>query len=148
MLPIFIVSGIIATIIFLVSYSDYYGTTEDIPKIKFSTFRTFYEINPSRWSLSSHTVKCKIPRKDIKDNNLYGGLFYIEECFAFNYIDTFRYNRWNKKLNNYNTYQSNVKATARMLEAVKQDIANLESQAQREQSEAIEILRSITNAKS
>ena len=139
-----ILIGIITAIIFLFvllfDYAEYHDATEDTPKIKFSTFLTFYDINPSRWQLDYRTITCKIPRKD---NHLYGGLFDTTERFAFNYIDTLRYMHWNKNLQNRNTQHSNCKATARMLEAVKQDIADLEAQAQREQNQAIEMLKNI-----
>ena len=147
-----ILIGIIAAIIYLLvllfDYTEYHDATKDTPKIKFSTFLIFYDINPTRWSLDYRTVTCKIPRKDINDSHIYKGLFDTTERFAFSYIDTLRYKHWHNKLQNHNTYQSNCKATARMLEAVKQDIADLESQAKREHNEALEILRSITNVKS
>jgi hypothetical protein len=136
-----IIFGVIIALL-IASYSDYHDATEDTPKIKFSTFLTFYDINPSRWQLDYRTITCKIPR------HLYGGLFDYTERFAFNYIDTLRYKHWHKNLQTRNTQHSNCKATAHMLEAVKQDMADLESQAKREHNKALEILRSITNVKS
>ncbi len=130
------------------SYTEYLEITEGTPKIKFSTFCIFYDINPSRWVLGYSIVKCKIPRKD-GCFTVYGKLFNTEESFAFNYIDTYRYRLWHKNLQTHQTNQSNYQSTARMLAAVKQDIADLEAQAQSEQNQAIEILRSvITNVKS
>ena len=126
-------------ICFLWDYCEYRENTCNKPKMKFKAFRTFYDINPSRWELWYNSVECKIPKKS---------LFSEKEAFCFNYIDTLRYHHWYNVLHNHKQEQSNNKSIAKMLSAVKQDIADLETKAQREQNEALETLRNITNVKS
>jgi hypothetical protein len=140
-----LIAGIALLITFFVFLFDYFEHVENVanrPKIKFSTFLIFYDINPSRWILNDTWVQCKIPRNDL-DNNFWFHSLFDEEHFAFNYIDTLRYKHWYKKLLDNKVKQSNYKTIASMLAAVKQDIANLEAQAKREHNEAIEILRSL-----
>lgn len=140
--------GIVFSIAWLIDYCNYRDGIENKPKIKFSAFRTFYDINPSRWYLGEATVECKIPRKDINNDHLYSGLFDTRETFVFTYIDYLRYSHWRNSKYKFETELSNDKVTARMLEAVKQDVADFESKTMRETREALEIIRSITNAKS
>lgn len=144
---VIIIASILALVVLIcliVDYLEFCASTDDSPKIKFSTFLSFYELNPSRWELSDSKVRCRVPRKDV-DRNLYGSLFDSYETFAFNYIDTCRYRSWYENLQSRKTEQINDKATARMLEAVKQDIADMETNAKREQNEGIEILKNIIN---
>lgn len=133
--------ALVVLICLIVDYLEFCASTGDNPKIKFSTFLSFYELNPSRWELSDSKVQCRVPRKDV-DRNIYGSLY---ETFAFNYIDTCRYRNWYENLQSRKTEQINDKATARMLEAVKQDIADMETKAKREQNEGIEIIKNIIN---
>ena len=125
-------------------FMDYKGCIDKIgPKIKFKTFLTFYEINPNRWELDELYVNCKIPRE-----TSYCTLFYDKEEFHFSYIDTYRYHLWYKNIEKRKDTQYKDKATARMLAAVKQDVADLESKAQREINEAKSILKGIYDVKS
>lgn len=139
---------IIVLICLLVDYAEYHDSTEGKPTIKFSTFRKFYDINPSRWILNDSRVICKVPRKDIERTVLYSSFFDREEIFVFNYRDTWRYRRWHEELQNQCTEQNNDKATLRMLEAVKLDIAALEDQSKHEINEAKSILKGIYDVKS
>lgn len=131
----------------LAEYLDEYKGQIDQhgPKLKLKSFLTFYAVNPDRWILHGWRVTCKIPRE-----NHYSMLLanYTEEEFHFSYIDTCRYRLWYKNLQKRKTKQSLDKATLRMLEAVKLDIANLEDQSQREINEAKSILKGVYDVKS
>lgn len=136
--------GIVFSIAWLIDYCEYCDGIKNRPQIKFSAFRKFYDINPSRWYLGEATVECKIPRKDVNNNHLYSGLFDTRETFVFTYIDYLRYNHWRESKYKFETELSNAKATARMLVAVKQDVADFEAKTMRETREALETIRSLT----
>lgn len=151
LLIVFIVLTIISVCVILIGalceyFDEYKGQIDQHgPKLKLKSFLTFYAINPDRWILHGWRVTCKIPR-----TNKYSLLFcnYIEEEFHFSYFDTCRYRLWYKNQQKRKEKQSLDKATLRMLEAVKLDIANLEDQSQREINEAKSILKGIYDVKS
>ena len=139
-------TALIWFIVFLVDYFDDYRRhiIKLGPKIKFNSFRTFYEINPKRWDIwNDQYVECKIPIE---------GAYYINstrgEEFHFSYIDTHRYIWWKRQLVKRKSNTDNDKATLRMLEAVKLDIAALEDQSKHEINEAKSILKGIYDVKS
>lgn len=133
---IFLIGIIITIISFSVDYADYKESTEEYPKLKFKSFLSFYDINPKRWELNYHTVDCIL-------KSSYSGILRTEETFCFSYIDTICYKCWHKNLDKHAQSQSHAKITAQMIAAVKEDIAKTESLAKQEQTEAINIIRSI-----
>lgn len=138
-ITILVMSAIVVTIWFLIDYfDDYVKFPKEYPKIKFNSFITFYNLNPKRWTLNEHTVDCNI-NQGKKHTHL------DNQTFCFSYIDMNRYQHWCKNIEKYKQSQRYDKQTALMLAAVKEDIASIESLAKQEQSEAINILRSIHN---
>lgn len=131
--------AIAATIVILVDYFDVYVQfPKEYPKIKFNSFLTFYNLNQKRWTLNEHTVDC-----NINQGKKY--THYDNKTFCFSYIDMKRYQHWCKNIEKYKQSQRYDKQIALMLAAVKEDIASIEALSKQEQSEAINILRSIHN---
>ena len=134
-------AGILAPAFFVVVLYDYFAyrsLTKEYPVIKFKSFIAFYDINPDRWKLHDYLVECIL-------KSSYSGICQTTETFCFNYIDANRYKHWLKHLSKYKQSQSNSQKTARMIAAVKEDIAQTEALAQQRQNEAINILRSMHN---
>lgn len=111
-----------------------YSVDRDDPKIKFDSFKKFYEINPRRWSLLSQGVKCYTDKY-----MMYGDIFY------FGFWDWIKYTRWRKELEKCQSKQSNAKLTAKMIAAVKQDISNFEALGQQQQDMAVNNIKDIIN---
>ena len=103
--------------------------------IPFKAFEKFYTINPNRWELDVYNVTCIInnsnkwcPQKQI---------------FWFKFNDYQKYKKFLKKINRNKAERKNMQATAEMLNAVKQDIANMESLAQQQKKQAVDNLNAI-----
>ena len=109
-------------------------------KISFKSFEQFYSINPKRWKLNDDYVECIIP-----DKSKYGFFFDHTEKFYFNFFDYQKYKKFLKKVKQDNSDAKNMKATAEMLNAVKQDIANMENLAQQQKKQAVDNITSILN---
>ena len=138
-----VTSALISLLLLLANYIDYYAITDhNAPKIKFKSFKTFYDLNPKRWKLKETSVICKD-----SNSGAYAGLFTtfqtVEYRFYFNFIDSIRYHRWHKNIDKYNTSQANAQITAKMLAVVKQDISKVEQLAQSEFNKANDIIQSI-----
>lgn len=80
-------------------------------KIKFKDFKKFYELNPDRWRCETDHVYCQI------------GKDYDCEVFMFSVIDECKYGLWRRNRDKINMNKAHAKATQRMLDAVKEDIA-------------------------
>jgi hypothetical protein len=119
-------------IIFFFCWSDY--TDFSRPKIKFESFKKFYEINPTRWTLQHSMVGCKTKLE------CSGG-----ELFRFSFIDYIEYKLWKNDLARSRTQEQHNKVTKRMLDAVKQDIADSEAKAKSMQNKAIDDLTKWAN---
>lgn len=105
--------------------------------IKLKSFLIFYEINQDRWILHGWRVTCKVPSEHPL---VYS---YDEVHFHFSYIDTCKYRLWYKNRERQLEKKNLDQNTLRMLKAVKTDIAKLNNKAQKEISEAEEILKGI-----
>ena len=140
------IAGILAPvflIVLLVDYCEHRSMMKQCPVLQFKSFLSFYDLNPDRWRLNWSSVECKVLNHKTKER---WGFEKTEfKVFCFNYIDTKRYEHWYKNLENNKKSQSHAKQTALMLAAVKEDIASIEALSKQEQSEAINILRSIHN---
>ena len=132
---------ILLTPIFMIGYFIYWGFSpsnpKDTTKISFKSFQQFYVINPKRWVLNNTYVECIIP-----DKSRYG-LFDYTEKFYFNFFDYQKYKKFLKKVEQDKIDTKNMRATAEMLNAVKQDIANMESLAQQQKKQAVDNLNAI-----
>ena len=129
--------------VLLADYCEHRSMMKEYPVLQFKSFLSFYDLNPDRWRLNWSSVECKVLNHKTKEKWGFEKTEY--HSFCFNYIDTKRYERWLKNLQNHKQSQSNAKITALMLAAVKEDIASIEALSKQEQSEAINILRSIHN---
>ena len=141
-LIITIIAGAICLLVQLVDYSIY--ETKNKPKIKFDAFKKFYSINPDRWNLDTVSVVCKIKNEEC---NFYRGLFYTydSERFYFSFFDWLRYKRFRKTLEKNKLEKKHMESTARMINMVKKDIANMEDLAHQQQKQAMDNLNSILN---
>ena len=97
----------------------------DTPRIKFRDFKTFYALNPDRWYLEDDNIKCCT-------NGLY-------DIFYFGLIDYYRYKLWKRNIEKRKINKTNMEITARMLEAVKEDIKKTEAKANRHIKDFIDI---------
>ena len=111
------------------------GLEKDSPKIKFKSFKNFYELNNNRWYLNSDNVVCYT-----HGNSLSG-----RSVFHFGLIDFYKYQLWKRGLERDAEDRRKNKITELMVAAVKQDIAAAEKRAQKYQTEAIDILKAIQN---
>ena len=127
-----------AILILIACWVDSIGST---PKIKFKSFKNFYELNPDRWRLHDDTVVCKIDFKSIRNFNI----CINDDKFHFGFIDFYRYKLWKNNLGKRKENKLKAQITARMIAAVKQDIAASEQQANKYQDEAVQTLWSILN---
>lgn len=103
--------------------------------IPFKAFEKFYTINPNRWELDIYNVTCIID-----DSNWWCPQ---KQIFWFKFNDYQKYKKFLKKINKNKAEYINMKATAEMLNAVKQDIANMESLAQQQKKQAVDNLEFI-----
>ena len=110
---------------------------DDAAEISFEAFHQFYLINPNRWKLYYDYVECIIP-----DKSKYRILDYTEK-FYFSFFDYQKYKKFLKKVKQDKIDIRNMQATAKMLNAVKQDIANMESLAQQQKKQAVDNLNAI-----
>lgn len=137
-IPIAIVMTFIASII---CWRD--NCQSSAPKIKYKTFKTFYNINPERWNLSDNHVECKV--NDETNGRCifsYGNLY---KSFRFSYFDYLKYFFWNKYNERCELKIEQAESTAAMLAAVQKDINSLEERAKHEKNAAIDDLQKILN---
>ena len=100
----------------------------DCPKIKFSSFKKFYEINPDRWHLSDDYVACR------KDNSF--GIISTN----FGFVDFYRYKLWRMNSDRRDRQKSRTKNLADIIACVKKDIEHTEQVAAQKYKEAKDIL--------
>lgn len=104
-----IIGALSIVIIFSIMFwSD--NTNLNSPKIKFSSLKKFYEVNPSRWKFRGGTVYC-----------------YVDTCeyetFHLGCIDFYRCWAWTSKLDKAEKQEKYNESTKRMMDVVRQDIA-------------------------
>lgn len=93
---------------------DHISTPVPYPRLKFSQFKKFYDVNPDRWALYDNYVACL---------QQYGR----HEHFSFNLFDLyFNYKPFLKMVNKNNEKDKDAESYLKMIAAVKQDIANFE----------------------
>ena len=125
-------------LILLFIWQESIGST---PKIKFKSFKNFYELNPDRWRLHDDTVGCKIDFKSMGNFNI----CINDDKFHFGFIDFYRYKLWKNNLDKRKENKRKAQITARMVAAVKQDIETNEKKAQQYQDEAVQTLWTVLN---
>lgn len=134
MFSIGIIFLLILFLIFIALSPDDYPN--NAAPISFKAFEQFYLINPNRWKLKKNYVTCLIQ---------YGDRWYLEDerSFYFGWLDYQKYKRFYNKIQQDKINERDMKTTAEMLSAVKQDIANMESLAQRQKKQAVDNLNAI-----
>lgn len=105
-----IVPGLIAIYYFEGSLGSNYGAKG---YIKLKTLKSFYEINPDRWTLYDDHIKFNISN-------------WSGDAYCFHFIDYYRYKLWYHKIKKYNSQLETNKAYAEMIKIIKQDIADFE----------------------
>lgn len=99
------------------------------PIIDFKSFKKFYTLNPLRWHCHDSCVTC------CNTHDFYN------DSFSFGLLDFYKYRLW-RRAQKKNQYKEKCnEAKKRMMDAVKQDIANSEAEAKRLQDEVLAELR-------
>lgn len=111
------------------------------PKIKFKSFKTFYELNPDRWDLYDDHIACKV----IDHNGACKGLLTHKELFRFGPIDFLKYKSWMWHQERHENKLNNAEVTARMIASIKYDIETIEQRANKYQNKAANDLQHILN---
>lgn len=105
-------------------------------KLKFSTFRDFYSMNPNRWNTSGSCPLYTLPTGMNKVK-----YFYI----YFSYIDEQRYIAWCvEQIENKKELQ-NLKATTEFTNAIREDIAKAKIENQSRIDEQVKLFTEVKN---
>lgn len=115
---------VLPTVIYVLlsSTDDYwYKTNADDQIIKFKAFKTFYELNPDRWTVYSweNRVKCRTA----SGNSVH---------FRFGRIDYMRYKKYLKNEEKRKKELKDAKDMERVLAAVRSDVRSLQKKAEHE----------------
>lgn len=119
----------VVIIFMIIHWREYVG---DDPKIKFSSFKKFYAVNPDRWTLNNCYVSCY--RHDTVGSIL----------THFGFIDFYRYKLWRKQMAKRDLDKKRAKDMAVIIASVKRDIANTERIAKQKYEQAEDIMDQIT----
>jgi hypothetical protein len=114
--------GLVLLVCVLISTITYFEEKNGA-KLKFKAFKSFYNINPDRWDLYDGSVKCK-------------GTINSKEYFHFGLIDYIKYKFWRRNLDKRKAERKHAESTARMIDAVKQDIKCMDLLSQSELEQA------------
>lgn len=111
----------------LIPFFLYLCYLDDIPSgnpilIKFNDFLTYYKLNPNRYELHFTYLLAST-----------SGL--PKTCY-FNFIDTFKYKKFNRNINKNEKRLAQQKSYIEILEAVQKDIDALRNQSNQEIKEA------------
>ena len=131
-------------ILFIVSIVIYYDATDKkYQKIKFKSFRSFYDINKSRWTLFDTNYNNYYCNKvECGTESTYYG-YRDNVIMRFGFIDYYRYILWRKSLIKIKKKKENKKDIEKVLNAVKQDIDKMNEQSRKEIEEGKRILNSV-----
>lgn len=93
--------------------------------IKFNDFKKYYEINKNRWNLHDNYVSIYTSSRKMFGKNCY-----------FGYLDTFKYKKFRKNIQNKKEKESLKQDYIEILEAIQEDINALRKQSNQEIKEA------------
>lgn len=127
---------IIISSILLVVLVEWISTNIGFPKLKFSSFKKFYTLNPNRWGFGDGYVICK---SDVD------GFGRRKDYFAFSFVDFYRYKLWYKKLEKDDKKNRDAESLACMIAAVKKDIESTEVDIQRYYKKATNIIQEVSS---
>lgn len=113
--------------VFMVYLIIEYFTEKCGAKLKFKSFKRFYNINPDRWDLDDAFVVCKCNTNSWNTT---------KEYFYFGFIDYIRYKFWRRNLNKRDKEKAHAQSTARMINSVREDIKKMELLGQQELEQA------------
>ena len=113
---------------------------DDIIKIKFNSFISFYNINPNRWELNDSTVFFRTKQKSYPYSSDYQ---YTK--FKFNLIDTIKYKHWKRQKSKNDKILKDCEEYQKVLEIIKQDIQATQQESSRLNNEGLDILQTIIN---
>ena len=113
---------------------------DDIIKIKFNSFISFYNINPNRWELNDSTVFFRTKQKSYPYSSDYQ---YTK--FKFNLIDTIKYKHWKRQKSKNDKILKDCEEYQKVLEIIKQDIQATQQESVRLSNDGLDILRNVAN---
>lgn len=127
-------------------------------KIKFRTFKHFYNINPDRWRLQNGYVVCTVGKEPYKE---YGWIDdftthryervqttrYIDKTqdLAFSFIDHIKYQWWLRTREKHKVEKTHTEVMSQVINVVKKDIENLEALAEKQINEGIDSVNNVLN---
>lgn len=97
-------------------------------KISFDSFKKFYEINPNRWITGYGTVTCRTAKETWEEN----------DTFCFDFFDYYKYRKWIKQKEKNKKSTRNAEAIKRMMDVVREDIADQEAASKKMSNNAID----------
>ena len=130
-----LIYGVCVTL-FIICINWLVYSPNDAIYIKFSSFISFYNINPDRWSLNNDSVDFVIERHFCHSNYIY---------YKFHLIDFYRYKHWHKKIIKQEKLQEEMNNMNEMIRIVKSDLAKFEEENQAKMQSAAENIREITS---
>jgi len=125
-------------------------------KIKFRTFKHFYNINPDRWRLWDDYVTCIVGKEPYEEydwvfdfsNHRYervSSTRYVDKTqdLAFDFIDYIKYRWWLRTKEKHKAEKSHTEVMSQVINVVKKDIENLEALAEKQINEGIDSVNNV-----
>ena len=144
-------------IVYFIDYTNEWNwSSKGKTKIKFKTFKHFYNINPDRWKLQDGYVICIVGKEPYKEygwasdfsNYRYERATttrYIDKTqdLAFSFIDHIKYQWWLRTREKHKVEKTHTEAMSQVINAVKKDIKNLEELAEKQINEGIDSVNNV-----
>lgn len=134
---VWIVVSSILLVIFLMLLVEWATSKVYGPKLKFSSFKKFYTLNPGRWDFCDGCVICK--------SDVDYGFGRRKDYFTFGFVDFYRYKLWYKKLEKDDKKNRDAESLAYMMASVKKDIESTEVEVQRYYKKAANIIQEVSS---
>lgn len=132
---VWIILGVLIIILIFVLKLFYWflNSNYDDQKIKFKTFKAFYNINPDRWYLEEDSVAFYTSKS-------YCGWYYPSAMisYRFGFIDYYRYKRFYQLIQYNKLEQDRMKNDKILIEEMKKEIKLYEERCQSEMNKKLQ----------
>ena len=109
-------------VVLLPSWHDFNVDEDETTTMTFERFKTIYPINPDRWRVSTVGLSYRV----LKGGGRYD--YYDAIGIRFSFVDWIRYQRFARQVQKEKEYIAQMKVDARVLAALRQDIAAYQKQ--------------------